>query len=102
MNFLLLSALGAALSLTSPDGSQHIDIHHTTGPDSVACVSYDVTFRGQPVVSGGRMGLDLDNRSWEMALALGKRQLAQPGCWMDLFRLDSVTYASADTTWHPL
>lgn len=102
MNFLLLSALGAALSLTSPDGSQHIDIHHTTGPDSVACVSYDVTFRGQPVVSGGRMGLDLDNRSWEMALALGKRQLAQPECWMDLFRLDSVTYASADTTWHPL
>ena len=77
MNLLALSAL-TALSLVSPDGSQRIDIRHAVDPDSVAAVSYDVSFRGRPVVTGGRMGLDLDNRSWEMALALGKRSLAQP------------------------
>lgn len=101
MNLLALSAL-TALSLVSPDGSQHIDIQHAVDADSVAAVSYDVSFRGRPVVTGGRMGLDLDNRSWEMALALGKRSLAQPERWMDLMRLDSVTYQQADTTWHPL
>lgn len=101
MNLLALSAL-TALSLVSPDGSQRIDIRHAVDPDSVAAVSYDVSFRGRPVVTGGRMGLDLDNRSWEMALALGKRSLAQPERWMDLMRLDSVTYQQADTTWHPL
>lgn len=101
MNLLALSAL-TALSLVSPDGSQRIDIQHAVDADSVAAVSYDVSFRGRPVVTGGRMGLDLDNRSWEMALALGKRSLAQPERWMDLMRLDSVTYQQADTTWHPL
>lgn len=101
MNLLALTAL-TALALTSPDGSQRIDIQYGVGADSVAAISYDVSFRGRPVVSGGRMGLDLDNRSWEMALALGKRKLDQPGCWMDMFRLDSVSYAQTDTTWHPL
>lgn len=99
MNLLVSTAL-TALSLLSPDGSQRIDIRYGTDSDSVAAISYDVSFRGRPVVSDGRMGLDLDNRSWEMAL--GKRQLQQPACWMDLFRLDSVSYQQADSTWHPL
>lgn len=102
MNLLTLHALAAALTLTSPDGSQRIDIRPERNADSVLTVSYDVTFRGNPVVQGGRMGLDLDNRSWEMALALGKRRLPQPAHWMDTFVLDSITYQSADTVWHPL
>lgn len=102
MNLLTLPALAAALTLSSPDGSQRIDIRPGYGADSVLTVSYDVAFREKPVVQDGRMGLDLDNRTWEMALALGKRQLPQPEHWMDLFRLDSVTRQSADTVWHPL
>lgn len=102
MNLLTLPALAAALTLTSPDGSQRIDIRPGYDADSVLAVSYDVAFRDRPVVQDGRMGLDLDNRTWEMALALGKRRLPQPEHWMDLFRLDSVTKQSADTVWHPL
>lgn len=62
MNLLTLHALAAALTLTSPDGSQRIDIRPERNADSVLTVSYDVTFRGNPVVQGGRMGLDLDNQ----------------------------------------
>ena len=88
------------MSLTSPDGSHRIEIRHSG--DSTARVSYDVAFRGRPVVSDGTMGLNLDNRSWEMALALGKRRLPQHEQWMHGMVVDSVTYQSADTTWHPL
>lgn len=100
MNLLSIAATAAVLSLTSPDGSHRIDIRHDA--DTASRVSYDVTFRGRPVVADGAMGLELDNRSWEMALALGKRQLPQPDRWMCGMVLDSVTYQSADTTWHPL
>ncbi|MDE6452664.1 MAG: glycoside hydrolase family 97 protein [Muribaculaceae bacterium] len=100
MNILSIAAAAAVLSLTSPDGSHRIEIRHSG--DSTARVSYDVAFRGRPVVSDGTMGLNLDNRSWEMALALGKRRLPQHEQWMHGMVVDSVTYQSADTTWHPL
>ena len=36
-------------------------------------------------------------------MALGKRDLVQPDCWMDLLKVDSVTYhAAVDSTWNPL
>ena len=102
MNALLLNIAATVLSLSSPDGSHKINVEQTITPDSVATLTYNVQFNGNPLVTDGRLGVDLDNRVWEMALALGKRQLKQPECWMDMLTVDSVTYATCDTTWHPL
>ncbi|MBD5265002.1 MAG: glycoside hydrolase family 97 protein [Bacteroides sp.] len=103
MNSLLLTlAAGSVLSLSSPDKSHQIEIFQDLSPDSVYSLSYDVSFKGKPMVAKGRLGLNLDNISWEKALALGKRKLRQPKVWMDLLEVDSVTYSSRDTVWHPL
>ena len=90
------------LSIASPDGTHRLEMSQVRVNDSVAEVRYSVTFRDRPVVTDSRAGLNLDNRVWEMALALGKRKLKQHDNWMDNFNVDSVTYCSRDTIWHPL
>lgn len=90
------------ISLASPDGSMKFGLRQIRLSDSVAELRYDVTFRDRPVVTDSRMGLDLDNYVWEQALAIAKRKLPQQKCWMDNFVVDSVTYGSHDSTWHPL
>lgn len=98
LNAILLATV---LSLASPKGLNTLSVD-TVNVDSVNRVNYSLHFKGNPVIEGGTLGLDLDNRDWEMALALGNRQLAQPRCWMDWLTLDSVSYSHADTTWTPL
>lgn len=84
------------LSLNSPDGRKSVTF---SKPDKE--LTYTVTMDGETVVLPSRAGLDVDNRVWEMAL--GKRDLVQPDCWMDLLSPDSVTYhAAVDETWQPL
>ncbi|MCD8385256.1 MAG: glycoside hydrolase family 97 protein [Bacteroidales bacterium] len=62
---------------------------------------YEVKYKKQEAVLPSRAGLQLDNWAWEMAL--GKRDLEQPDCWMDLLQVDSVTVNPAvDETWQPL
>lgn len=94
---LTASAMAApTLQLSSPSGRCQVSFEK---PD--AELTYSVTFDGTQIIAPSRAGLDVDNWSWEMAL--GKRDLAQPACWMDLLQADSVTYhADVDTVWHPL
>ncbi len=83
------------LTLTSPDGRNRVEFAKQ-GKE----LTYSVTTDGEAVVRFSRAGLHVDNRVWEMAL--GKRDLAQPDCWMDLLVADSVTvHQPVDTTWHP-
>lgn len=83
------------LNLKSPDG-KNIVTFSKPGKE----LTYSVFSDGAYVVLPSRAGLDLDNRVWEMAL--GKRDLRQPDCWMDLLEVDSVTvHPAVDTVWHP-
>ncbi|MCI9286172.1 MAG: glycoside hydrolase family 97 protein [Muribaculaceae bacterium] len=92
----MAAAPAAQLKLTSPDGRNTIRFEKT-GKN----LTYSVTVDGDQFILPSRAGLDVDNRVWEMAL--GKRDLAQPECWMDPLTVDSVTYhALTDSTWHPL
>ncbi len=98
--FLASSALvteaSATLGIKSPDGRNEVNFSKV-GKE----LRYSVKVDGKDVILPSRAGLDLDNRVWEMAL--GKRDLAQPDCWMDLLTVDSVTYHSpVDSVWHPL
>lgn len=90
------AANSGALMLKSPDGRNSITFSKP-GKE----LTYSVERDGNPLILPSRGGVDLDNRTWEMAL--GKRDLQQPECWMDLLTVDSVSYAPAvDNVWHPL
>lgn len=90
------SAMADSLALSSPDGRNEVSFSKS-GKE----LTYSVKVDGKDVILPSRAGLDIDNRVWEMAL--GKRDLVQPDCWMDLLEVDSVTYhAAVDSTWNPL
>lgn len=95
-------ALGSeSVQLTSPDGSHSVSFHQISRPDGTLEMRYSVQYRGQVIIDDSRCGLNLDNRTWEMALGL--RELQQYASWMDPMELDSVNYhAQVDTTWSPL
>jgi len=87
---------GETLTLKSPSGLNEITMCKPAKE-----LTYSVRYKGNPVIVDARAGLDVDNWVWEMAL--GKRDLQQPECWMDLLAVDSVTYgAPVDSIWHPL
>ncbi len=90
-------SLGAEiLSIGSPDGRNRVSFEKP-GKE----LTYTIDRDGKQLILPSRAGLHVDNRVWEMAL--GKRDLAQPDCWMDLLEVDSVSYhAPVDSTWHPL
>ena len=96
LGFAAISASAHTLELSSPDGNNKV-IFSKDGKE----LTYSVNYKGKDVILPSRAGLDLDNRVWEMAL--GKRDLRQPDCWMDLLEVDSVTYNQpVDSVWHPL
>ncbi|MDE5585376.1 MAG: glycoside hydrolase family 97 protein [Muribaculaceae bacterium] len=84
------------LSLSSPDGRKTVRFEKP-GKE----LTYSVMVDGKDVILPSRAGLEVDNRTWEMAL--GKRDLAQPASWMDPLTVDSVSIGvSVDTVWTPL
>lgn len=93
---LSLTSASAQLSVSSPDGRNGVTFEKL-GKE----LTYSVTRDGKELIAPSRAGLDVDNRVWEMAL--GKRDLVQPECWMDLLEVDSVSvHAPVDSVWHPL
>ena len=86
-----LSLCAFAASFTSPDGRL-----------SVVSDGKTYTFsRGENIVCSGNLGLNLDNRTWEMAI--GQRDLTQYADWMEPMELDSAKLGgTVDTTWSPL
>ncbi len=93
---LMANASVGTLTLKSPDGRNEVNFSKN-GKELL----YSVRVDGKDVILPSRAGLQLDNRVWEMAL--GKRDLVQPDCWMDMLVVDSVTYAApVDSVWHPL
>lgn len=91
-----MPAMASSLVLKSPDGRNVISFAKPAKE-----LTYSVERDGKPLILPSRAGVDLDNWVWEMAL--GKRDLQQPDCWMDLLSVDSVSYADpVDNTWHPL
>ncbi|MFV0537918.1 MAG: glycoside hydrolase family 97 catalytic domain-containing protein [Dysgonomonas sp.] len=89
------------IKLASPDGTHEVKFFQKQISQEVKEVYYQVNFKGKEVLSESKAGLQLDNRTWEMAL--GKRNLKQPTCWMDNLDLDSIAYQpQVDIIWHPL
>ena len=79
-----LTAATDGLTLKSPDGRRSVSFNKP-GKE----LQYSVSIDGKEVILPSRAGLEIDNRTWEMAL--GKRDLVQPDSWMDLLTVDSVS-----------
>lgn len=74
-----------AEELESPDGRNVV----TVVVQDDECL-YLLSRDGQQVLAPSRLGIDLDNRNWERALA---RKYPHYDCWMNGFKVDSVTYS---------
>ena len=87
----LLPLSMAAHQLSSPDGKYTITIEGMT---------YGVTYHNKVVVEHGLLGVDIDNRLFESALAVPRGVHEN---WCSDLTLESVdSMESVDTTWTPL
>ena len=57
------------LKLTSPEGVHEVMFRQEKISSSVNEIVYQVKYRGREVIGNSRAGLQLDNRTWELALA---------------------------------
>lgn len=79
-----------AQSLTSPDGKYAVQI---TG------MTYCVSFNNNVIIAPSRMGVDIDNRLFESALAVPRGIHEE---WYSDLELKSEEHTTVDTTWTPL
>ena len=83
----LLLIIAAAVNLVSPNGKFQAHFEQTTQKPFVT--TYALSYENETVLEPSRLGLNLDNRCWEMAL--GMRTLPQYDSWMDPMEWDSVS-----------
>ncbi|MBQ6309792.1 MAG: glycoside hydrolase family 97 catalytic domain-containing protein [Prevotella sp.] len=86
----LFPLLALAQQLSSPDGKYSVAIDGMT---------YHVTFNHKVIVEKSRLGVDIDNRLFESALAVPR---GENNDWCSDLELKEVEHSSADTTWTPL
>ena len=78
--------LASSLVVSSPKGTNKITINQQSDE-----FVYSVTRNDKQIVTDSRLGLDLDNYTWERALA---RKYRQYDCWMNGFTVDSVSQSA--------
>ena len=86
----LFPLLALAQQLSSPDGKYSVAIDGMT---------YHVTYNHKVIVEKSRLGVDIDNRLFESALAVPR---GENNDWCSDLELKKVEHSSADTTWTPL
>ncbi|MBQ4146686.1 MAG: glycoside hydrolase family 97 N-terminal domain-containing protein, partial [Prevotella sp.] len=86
----LFPLLALAQQLSSPDGKYSVAIDEMT---------YYVTYNHKVIVEKSRLGVDIDNRLFESALAVPR---GENNDWCSDLELKKVEHSSADTTWTPL
>ncbi len=80
---LFTSSASAQYRLSSPDG-RNLFVFSQSADE----FAYSIAHNGKAIISDSRLGLDLDNYTWERALA---RNYPQYDCWMNGFTIDSVS-----------
>lgn len=83
----LLYILAAVMTVFSPNGHFQADFMQTAQPPYETY--YTLCYKGDTVLNPSKLGLNIDNRCWEMAL--GWRTLPQYEKWMHAMQWDSVS-----------
>ena len=94
VSIFLVKSEAQTLSVSSPQGLNQVTVRQQSDE-----FCYSVSHQGNPVVTNSRLGLQLDNYTWERALA---RKYPQYKCWMNGFTVDSVSYGEHRDTIHNL
>ena len=79
-----------AVNLQSPNGNYVITLNGMT---------YSVDFKGHPIVRQSLLGVNVDNRLFESALAIPRGSHEN---WCDDLELKGIEHMSVDTQWSPL
>lgn len=83
-------AVAADVKLTSPDGRYEM---------TISGMSYSLRYDGRTIVRTGQLGIDIDNRYFESALAVPRGENTD---WCSDLVLRGEQRLSKDTTWMPL
>ena len=83
--FCMMPSIIHAAEVASPDGCNVVSVEQVNDE-----FYYNLSRKGQLLLTHSRLGLEMDNHNWERALA---RKYPQYGCWMNGFTVDSVTYS---------
>ena len=75
------------MTVFSPNGHFQADFVQTSQPPFETY--YTLCYKGDTVLTPSKLGLNIDNRCWEMAL--GWRTLPQYEKWMHAMQWDSVS-----------
>ena len=91
LNILVLLPLAlSAAQLSSPDGKYTMNVDGMT---------YSVTFNGKTIIEKSLLGVNIDNRLFESALAVPRGEYKD---WSSDLQLKGEERSSVDTTWVPL
>lgn len=90
LQLALLPLLAFGQSLSSPDGKYVIGIDGMT---------YTITYNNKVIVERSQLGVDIDNRLFESALAVPRGENEN---WCSDLQLKGEERTTADTTWTPL
>ena len=85
-----MAVFANAVNLQSPDGNYVITLNGMT---------YSVDFKGHPIVRQSLLGVNVDNRLFESALAIPRGSHEN---WCDDLELKGAERVSVDTQWSPL
>lgn len=88
--FALLPLAVSATDLSSPDGKYTMTVDGMT---------YSVVFNGKTIIERSLLGVDIDNRLFESALAVPRGEYKD---WSSDLQLKGEERSSVDTTWVPL
>lgn len=86
----MMAVCANAVNLQSPDGNYVITLNGMT---------YSVDFKGHPIVRQSLLGVNVDNRLFESALAIPRGSHEN---WCDDLELKGAERVSVDTQWSPL
>ena len=90
ISFHLSNSLAAVQSVSSPDGNYTVQVDDMT---------YNVIYKGKTIVGKSQLGVDIDNRLFESALAVPRGEYKN---WCSDLIFKGEERALVDTTWTPL
>lgn len=88
--FFLTASMNNAAELSSPDGKYTMRIDGMT---------YSVSYNNKPIIKDSQLGIDIDNRLFESALAVPRGEYVN---WCGDLELKREERCTVDTTWIPV
>jgi alpha-glucosidase len=87
-----------AEKLTSPDGNYVFSFLQNLLPDGRRAMTYSITYRGKNIIEPSKMGVEIENKTFESALGVPHDSCTS---WCDNLNLIRAERTQQDTVWHP-